>query len=228
MKDTKQLLNQLEREIGQSPKTSTTAAGRPEPSQDNPSKRVFSNQHIDAINQVFALFRINYHNQYHAAFGDSQTLTQAKKLWAEMLADLSPEHILRGAKKAIERSDYLPTIHRLLTYCQADPEELGLPDAHSAYLEACRAPNPKANHNWSHPAVYHAGRQSDWYFLANNPERDTFPEFKQHYLQLCQQVLSGDSLSSPDPVALDAPKQQPLSSQENADRLKLLREQFDL
>ena len=76
--------------------------------------------------------------------------------------------------------------------------------------------------------LYHAGRQSDWYFLANNPERDTFPVFKQHYLQLCQQVLSGDSLSSPDPVALDAPKQQPLSSQENADRLKLLREQFDL
>ncbi len=32
---------------------------------------------VNTINQVFALFRINYHNQFYSAFSDTQLLQQA-------------------------------------------------------------------------------------------------------------------------------------------------------
>ncbi|NHN39640.1 hypothetical protein G8764_20255 [Pseudomaricurvus alcaniphilus] len=228
MKDSKQLLNRAEREIARSQKTSMTAAGPAEADSDKRSKGPMAADYIDAINQVFALFRINYHNQYHAAFGDTQLLTQAKKLWAETLLDFSPEIILRGAKKAIEQSDYLPTLHKMIGYCQGSPELHGLPDIHSAYLEACRAPSPKAEYRWSHPAVYHAGKLSDWFFLANNAERDTFPVFKGHYLDLCGRVLRGEELPPPDVKKLEQAPQTPLSKEENLKRLAELRQQLQL
>ena len=183
---------------------------------------------IDAINQVFALFRINYHNQYHAAFNDTQLLTQAKRLWAETLSEFSAATILRGAKQSIEESEYLPTLHRMLSYCQGTPAQLGLPDVHTAYLEACRAPSPKAEQAWSHAAVYHAGRRSDWYFLANNPESATFPVFKHHYADVCEQVRRGEALPTPSFTRLESEPQTPLSAEENRRRLSLLRQALDL
>ncbi len=58
--------------------------------------------HVEALNQVFALFRLNYHNQYYAAFPDAEQLRQIKKLWLESLSDYPVEQILKGAKHAIE------------------------------------------------------------------------------------------------------------------------------
>ena len=36
---------------------------------------------------MFALFRLNYHNQYYAAFPDAEQLKQIKKLWLDALRD---------------------------------------------------------------------------------------------------------------------------------------------
>ena len=62
----------------------------------------------------------------------------------------------------------------MLECCQQGLSDLGLPSARDAYMEACRAPSPRAAQAWSHPAVYLAGRDSDWFFLANNTERETY------------------------------------------------------
>ena len=183
---------------------------------------------VDAINQVFALFRINYHNQYHSAFGDVNTVNQAKRLWVESLQRFAPETILRAAKQAIEQSDYLPTLHKMLTYCRGTPQQHGLPDVHSAYMEACRAPSPKAEQKWSHAAVYHAGRESDWFFLANNPERLTFPVFREHYQRLCEKVVAGETLPEPEMKRLPEQSATTLSKEENLERLHKLREEMGL
>ena len=114
---------------------------------------------------MFALFRLNYHNQFYAAYPDNEQLNQAKRLWLEALADYPAEQVLRGAKTAIENNDYLPTLAKMLECCVQALGEMGLPDARSAYLEACRAGSPKSAQPWSHPAVYLAGRDSDWVFL---------------------------------------------------------------
>lgn len=177
---------------------------------------------------MFALFRINYHNQYYAAFKDNELLNQARRLWLNSLAQFAPETILRGARKVIEESEYLPTLHRMIRACQGEPSKFGLVDAHQAYVEACRAPSPKAAYAWSHPAVYHAGCASDWYFLTTNSEKVAFPIFERHYLKLCEQVMNGASLPAPNVPALPETIERPLSKEENAKRMEELRKQLDL
>ena len=84
--------------------TSATPAGPADRSQE-PDEAL-----VDTINQVFALFRLNFYNQYYAAWSDSQQLGQVKRLWLEALSGFSADLILRGARRAIEGSEYLPTL----------------------------------------------------------------------------------------------------------------------
>lgn len=183
---------------------------------------------MDAINQVFALFRVNYHNQYYAAFNDTQLLNQTKKLWLDSLSRFPPSTILQAAKRAIESSEYLPTLHKMITCCQGDPASYGLPDVHRAYREACHAPSPKAGHEWSHAAVYFAGRDTDWHFLATSPEYIAFPRFKQQYQRWCERVMAGERLPQIQVTMLEVDTATPLSKKENKDRLKKLRKELKI
>jgi hypothetical protein len=200
----------------------TTSATPPGPAE---AGRAAPAGHIEAINQVFALFRLNYHNQYYAAFPDAEQLKQIKKLWLESLADYPVEQILRGARHAIEHSEYLPTLNRMHECCQQGLAELGLPTPRNAYLEACRAPSPRAACRWSHPAVYLAGRDSDWFFLANNPERSTWPVFERHYREQCARVMRGEELEVPRERALEKHEAKPLPPEEQLAHLRQLRDE---
>ncbi len=151
-----------------------------------------------------------------------------QRLWLESLLDYDPETILRGAKKIITESDYLPTLHRMIRACQGDPDKYGLVDAHTAYVEACRAPSPKTNYAWSHAAVYHAGCASDWFFLANNTEKNAFPIFERHYSKLSERVMNGEKLPAPSTLALPETIETPLSKEENQLRMEAMRKQLDV
>jgi len=177
---------------------------------------------------VFALFRLNYHNQYYAAFPEASQLTQIKRLWLDALADIPVEQLLKGAKRAIETSEYLPTLNRILECCRESLAECGLPPAHDAFVEACRAAAPRAAQAWSHPAVYLAGRDSDWYFLANNPERITWPVFRDHYQQYCARVLRGERLALPESEQIEHQTPDPLSPEEQLAELARLRKETGL
>ncbi len=175
---------------------------------------------------MFGLLKLSYHNQFNAAFPDTETLNHAKRLWLESLEAFSPAEIVAGAKRAIRQSEYLPTVHKMLTLCAAGDN--GLPDARAAYREACNAPSPKANFNWSHPAVYHAGRESNWFFLANNPESVAYPVFAEHYRKICARVLEGDKLTPPEQLQLEEKPGEPLSKSENAKKMAALRAELDI
>jgi len=172
-----------------------------------PSSR--SEEHIDAINQVFALFKRNYHNQFFKAYSNEKDVNATKRLWLEALTRFPVEIILRAARKIIENNEFLPTLATIIKACETQ-SELGLPEAHAAFLEACQAPSPKAAHNWSHPAVYYAGKAADWFFLQNNNEHVAFPVFKQHYEQICQRVRLGEVLQEPERPALPESVKQPV------------------
>jgi hypothetical protein len=205
----------------------TTAAGPAEKhSADKQSEK--STALIGAINQAFALFQLNYHNQYHKAYGSGVNLNHAKRLWLEMLGRFEPRVILQAAKAVIESSEYLPTLRAMIKYCEQFSDRAGLPDPHSAYIEACRASSPKAEFNWSHPAVYHAGRASDWYFLQASPEVVAYPVFKGHYDEICTQVRAGATLDLPHHHALPAESEKPLDRDENAARLASLRQKLHI
>lgn len=177
---------------------------------------------------MFALFRLNYHNQFYAAFPDASQLNQLKRLWLDALADFPAEIILRGARHAIESSDYLPTLNRMLESCQQGLSDRGLPPPRDAYLEACAAASPKADQVWSHPAVYLAGRDSDWFFLANNPERLTWPVFREHYGRYLLRVSRGEQLTIPERAALPPADDTPMSVDERKAALARLRRETGL
>ncbi|WP_246068644.1 replication protein P [Microbulbifer harenosus] len=179
-----------------------------------------------ALNEVFGLLKLGYHNQFNAAFPDVQTLNHAKRLWLESLAGFSPEEMVAGAKRAIKQSEYLPTVHKMLQFCAEGDN--GLPDPRAAYREACNAPSPKANHKWSHPAVYHAGRAADWFFLANNPESSAYPVFASHYKKICERLMAGENLPAPSQTQLEHQPSKPLSKAENAKKLAELRAQLKI
>lgn len=173
---------------------------------------------------MFALFRLNYHNQFYAAYPDSEQLNQVKKLWLEALRDFPTEQVLRGARHAIETSEYLPTLNRMMECCHASLSDLGLPDARSAYREACEAGSPKSAQPWSHPAVYFAGRHTDWFTLANEPESVTWPLFREAYRTCCARVMRGEELEISAPAALPQSSGEPSSREDSLAELKKIRE----
>lgn len=152
----------------------------------------------------------------------------AKQLWLHALADIAPARIIAGGRRAISDSGYLPNIAALRRYCAPSPRELGLPEARAAYTEACRAPSPKAGYDWSHPAVYYAGRSSDWHFLASTPESVAFPVFQRNYELLVQRVQDGEQLEPPLPPALPEHVTQPLSQAERRRRMAQLRRELEI
>ena len=219
MPDSRDLIQQVAQEIEASRTTSPTPHG-----QTKAEREPATETRIEAINQVFALFRLNYHNQYYAAFPDAEQLKQIKKLWLDAMSDYPVEQVLKGAKHAIENSENLPTLNRMLECCHQGLPDLGLPSARDAYMEACRAPAPRASQQWSHPAVYLAGKDSDWYFLTNNTERSSWPVFREHYQRDCARVLQGETLTLPPREQLEHRESKPLSRDSQLAELKKLRE----
>lgn len=223
MRDTKSLVEQAAHGIAASNRTSQTPPGR------NSEQAADSHQaRVEAINQVFALFRLNYHNQYYAAFPDASQLSQIKKLWLESLADYSVDQILLGARHALETSEYLPTLNRMHRCCQDSTSAHGLPPARDAYREACTAASPRRAQEWTHPAVYLAGADSDWYFLATHSERETWPVFRDHYQRYCARAMRGETLEIPALQTLPQDPPRPLAPEDQRAAMARLRRETGL
>ena len=202
--------------ISPTPAGPTDPAPQPEP------------QVVEAINQVFALFRLNYHNQYYAAWSDAEQVKQVKRLWLEALASYPTAVILRAAQHAIENNDYLPTLNKMIDSCRFCLSDLGLPSPYDAYREACLAPSPKVEAAWQHPAVYLAGRDSDWFFLANEPETKTWPIFRGHYERWANRAARGEVLQGPERLAIAPPDTSLPSVEEQTSNLARLRNEVGL
>jgi hypothetical protein len=183
---------------------------------------------IDAINTVFTQFEVAFPNLYHRAYTSDNSIMLAKQLWANSLKEFSGEQILRASQKAIESSDFIPTIHSVLNNCRQDLSSFGLPSPRAAYIEACNASEPRSEFNWSHPAVYFAGRESGWFFLASNIETKALPVFEANYRKLCDRVLAGETMAMPNAERLPSETSTPLSSEEKVQRMAALRKEIGL
>ena len=64
---------------------------------------------VELINLIFAELEITFHNQFHKAFPDEETLSLAKQLWLAKLEKFENELILEAIDKIIETAKYLPT-----------------------------------------------------------------------------------------------------------------------
>lgn len=200
-------------------KNLTTQAGQ--------TKSESGDDYINAINQVFAVFRRNYHNQYYKAFPDERELSITKRLWLESLQKFSPGTILNAGRSVIEASEFLPTLRTMIRHCELQ-NDLGLPDPHQAYMEACRATSPKADYKWSHLAVYYAGKECDWFFLQSNSENVAFPIFKKAYERICQQLLEGRVLEKPSVPAIAETIETFLDKDDNLNHLESFKKRLEL
>ena len=222
MEESRELAQRVEREIAASSKISPTPHGQTD-KKEKPDPAL-----IEAINQVFALFRLNYHNQYYAAFSDEAQLRQIKKLWLESLSEFPPPQILQGAKQAIESSDYLPTLNRMRNCCSESLPALGLTAARDAYREACNAGQPAEAHPWSHDAVYWAGRDCGWTRLASSSENDGWPLFQRAYQLRVSQFLNETGLEPIPQATPDKLDLKPLEPDDARLRIQQLREDNQL
>ncbi|MDG1310765.1 MAG: replication protein P [Porticoccaceae bacterium] len=214
----KDLIQKVASEIAASSTRSPTAVGQAKPSPVSPEL-------IDGINQIFALFQVNYHNQYYAAFGDNtKSENLAKKLWLSKLSDFGPDIILAAAEKIIADSEYLPTLHKMLNACRYAGMPSDLPNARKAYEEACNKRSPKAEQNWSHPVVYLAARDCGWHMLANEIETKALPAFTALYNKYCDRVVTGEEFTIEPPEALPETSQVLASKKHNREQLDQLKQ----
>lgn len=203
---------------------SPTVAGSPNSITQQTDKLAWG----DTLSQVFTLFRLNYHNQYLKAYSNVEELRQVKVLWFEMLSSFDAQTLLTAAKSIIETSEFLPTLRTMIQNCERCTSGSALPDPHTAYLEACRAPSPKVAYQWSHPAVYHAGKRCDWYFLQSTAESVGYPIFKRKYEEICIEIRNGSSLPDLIVTALKHIPKEPLDKKSNIKKLKALRSNLNL
>jgi hypothetical protein len=112
----------------------------------------------------------------------------------------TPEQVAHGVRRARkDPKDYFPSVGRFISWCQPDPEELGLPDVEAAYQEAANKYRSPSRKPWSHPAVYHAGKAVGWFELGTEKRVKTFPVFKAAYASIVEQVMKGKVFSLPKP-----------------------------
>ncbi|MEM1141781.1 MAG: replication protein P [Pseudomonadota bacterium] len=222
MEDSATLAARAAQEIAASARTSPTDPG---PSSDD---SLVKEGLIDAINQVFALFRLNYHNQYYAAFSEEEQLRQIKKLWLESLRGFPSAQILQGAKRAVENNEYLPTLKAMRDCCIDALADLGLPSARDAYIEACNGSHAREEASWTHPCVYWSARDTGWSLLAGGAERESWPAFEASYHERCAQWLRGNPPPPvPEPSARELPLR-PLDPEEARLELRRIRRACDL
>lgn len=224
MQDSNSLLEKAKQKAALSPATQTEAG-----QMDSKQKPFDKDAVIEAIERIFAEFELVYHNQFTKAFPTLEKLQYAKRLWFSHLMQLPPTQIVAAAQRAIKESEYLPTIRGLLKYCDSELDLYGLPDTRAAYVEACMATAPQDQAQWSHPAVYYAGKASDWFFLANNAEKIAFPVFERNYQIMCQRVRQGEQLQLPVVQALpERVDAEPLSAEQQQAHLANLRNTLHL
>jgi len=234
MQKIKPLLDQASKKLKKGSSASLTEVGQSKPASDQlaePAAEYADDSvidHVDAINQIFAEFEFAYHNQFHKAFRDAESQVIAKKYWLSSLERYSPTQIVQATKKVIQSQDYLPSIAALVKACEQGFDLYGLPSPRQAYLQACSAVSPKRDQNWSHEAVYLAGKAAGWFLLANEPESKALPVFEYHYEVLCRRVMSGEQLLVETPTPLTATIERKLDAKEAKARIAKLRKDLGL
>ena len=153
---------------------------------------------IDLINVVFTQLEITYHNQFHKAFPDSDSLKLAKQLWLKKLSLFKNEIIFKSIDDIMSTSEYLPSLSAVLQKCKfLTLEANGIPSLEKGYKEASTFCDAPTEHNWSHPLVYHAGLKTGWFFLQNESEQTAFKEFENKFDLLIKAWLSGEKFENP-------------------------------
>lgn len=140
------------------------------------------------------------------------------------MADLSDRELRHGMAKTKDFTGFFTT-PAFREMARMTPEDLGLPDAKTAYIEACNAQGDKTRYNWSHPAVYFAADETGFGELRSRTEFEIYPLFRRNYEIMVNRVMEGEKLDMPTQKALP-PKvfiqAEPVKARATLDRMKAM------
>ncbi len=192
------------------------------------SKIKIPKSQVELINLIFAELEITFHNQFHKAFPDEETLNLAKQLWLAKLEKYQNEIIFRAIDKIIETSKYLPSLSAVLNQIkELKLFEQNIPSPNAAYIEASSLGeiNP-LDFNWSHPFVYHAGSKVGWYRLKTESEFDIKKVFLEFYEEVLEESEFKESLLLLPENKEEITKEKPLSSDLQKERLEKIKKKY--
>ena len=162
------------------------------------SKIKIPNNRIELVNLIFTQLEVTYHNQFHKAYPDKNSLNLAKQLWLTQLQRFDEKIVFESVGKLMTTSDFLPTLSKVINSCiESKLKSNGIPNANYAYKEACHSRNNFENFTWSHPIIFYIGSKTGWDYLWTQAEKETFREFKLNYDILVNEYLEGKEFSKP-------------------------------
>ena len=162
------------------------------------SKIKIPNNRIELVNLIFTQLEVTYHNQFHKAYPDKNSLNLAKQLWLTQLQKFDEKIVFESVGKLMTTSDFLPTLSKVINYCiESKLKSNGIPNVNYAYKEACHSRNNFEKFSWSHPIIFYIGSKTGWDYLWTQAEKETFKEFKLNYDLLVNEYLEGKEFSKP-------------------------------
>ena len=154
------------------------------------SKIKIPNNRIELVNLIFTQLEVTYHNQFHKAYPDKNSLNLAKQLWLTQLQRFDEKIVFESVGKLMTTSDFLPTLSKVINSCvESKLKSNGIPNVNYAYKEACHSRNNFEKFTWSHPIIFYIGSKTGWDYLWNQAEKETFKEFKLNYDILVNEYL---------------------------------------
>ena len=183
---------------------------------------------VELINLIFAELEITFHNQFHKAFPDEETLTLAKQLWLAKLEKFDNEIIFKAIDKIIETSKYLPSLSAVLNQIkELKFQQQEIPSPNVAYAEATSLGEiSPLDFNWSHPFVYHAGAKVGWYRLKTESEFDIKKEFIDAYEEILEESEFKESLHLLPLFKEEISDEKPLSKGKQKARLENIKKKY--
>lgn len=114
-------------------------------------------------------------------------------MWCRDLeaAGITPEAVETGLRNTA-RLEWPPTVGEFIKACAPSPEELGLPSARDAYLEACRG------RTRGHGITWHVAQKIGTFELRTKPEHQTWPVWEVFYLNAVDEARMGRVFQVPE------------------------------
>ena len=154
----------------------------------------FARQHINAIFKRLA----HTFPSFKSVYRTEEERQEVKRVWVKALVESgvsSTEQISRGMAKARQHeSDFFPSVGKFISWCKPDPVDLGMPEPDAAWIEANQHSHHVLDHQWSHPAVYAAGK-GHWFEMRAGEYKKEF--YIADYKSLVDQVAKGQVIEGP-------------------------------
>ena len=183
---------------------------------------------VELINLIFAELEITFHNQFHKAFPDEETLSLAKQLWLAKLEKFENELIFEAIDKIIETAKYLPSLSAVLNLIkELKFKKFKVPSPNKAYIEASSLGeiNP-LDFSWSHPYVYHAGAIIGWYRLKTDSEFEIKKEFLEVYGEILEESELNESFALLPEKKDNLVSEKPLDKKNQIERLEAIKKKY--